>query len=98
MTTESTLYGGIVNRRVTVRDLQAAKDRGEKWAMLTSYDMLSAAIFEEAGSTVLLVCDSAGKNVLGEERTLPVTLEDILPRTRAVVRATNRPLIVGDLP
>ncbi|MDQ1672347.1 MAG: 3-methyl-2-oxobutanoate hydroxymethyltransferase, partial [Frankiaceae bacterium] len=50
-----TLYGGVTSRRVTVRDLQLAKDRGEKWAMLTSYDMLTAAIFDEAGIPVLLV-------------------------------------------
>ena len=49
MTSESSLYGGIVNRRITVRDLQAAKDRGERWAMLTSYDMLTAALFDDIG-------------------------------------------------
>src|SRR5206468_10201839 len=58
--TESTLYGGIVNRRITVRDLQAAKERGERWAMLTSYDMLMAALFDEIGVPALLVGDSAG--------------------------------------
>ena len=93
-----TLYGGITSRRVTTRDLQAAKDRGERWAMLTSYDMLSAQVFDEAGLPVLLVGDSAGNNVLGYADTVPVTVEDLLPMVRAVARSTNRPLVVADLP
>jgi 3-methyl-2-oxobutanoate hydroxymethyltransferase len=95
---EQSLYGGVTSRRVTVRDLQAAKDRGERWAMLTSYDMLSAAIFDEAGIPVLLVGDSAGNNVLGYDTTIPVTVDELLPLTRAVVRATSRAMVVGDLP
>ena len=55
-----------------MRDLQPAKDRGERWAMLTSYDMLTAGVFDEAGVPVLLVGDSAGNNVLGYETTVPV--------------------------
>jgi 3-methyl-2-oxobutanoate hydroxymethyltransferase len=94
----NTLYGGIVNRRVTTRDLQAAKDRGEKWAMLTSYDMLTAQLFDEVGIPVLLVGDSAGNNVLGYDTTVPVTMEDLLPLVRGVVRGTKRPLVVADLP
>lgn len=97
-TSEQTLYGGVTNRRVTVRDLQAATDRGEKWAMLTSYDMLTAAIFDEAGIPVLLVGDSAGNNVLGYDTTVPVTLDELLPLTRAVARHTSRAMVVGDLP
>src|SRR6195952_5174571 len=95
---EPTLYGGVRSRRVTVRDLQAAKDRGERWAMLTSYDMLTAKIFDDAGIPVLLVGDSAGNNVLGYENTVPVTLDELLPLTRAVVRSTSRAMVVGDLP
>jgi 3-methyl-2-oxobutanoate hydroxymethyltransferase len=95
---EQTLYGGVTSRRVTVRDLQAATDRGEKWAMLTSYDMLTAAIFDEAGIPVLLVGDSAGNNVLGYDTTIPVTVDELLPLTRAVVRSTSRAMVVGDLP
>ncbi len=98
MTTEPTLYGGVTTRRVTVRDLQAAKDRGERWAMLTSYDMLTAAIFDEAGFPALLVGDSAGNNVLGYDSTVPVTVEDLLPLVRGVVRGTTRSLVVADLP
>jgi 3-methyl-2-oxobutanoate hydroxymethyltransferase len=95
---EPTLYGGVTSRRVTVRDLQAAKDRGERWAMLTSYDMLTAAIFDEAGIPVLLVGDSAGNNVLGYDTTVPVTVDELLPLTRAVARSTARAMVVGDLP
>jgi 3-methyl-2-oxobutanoate hydroxymethyltransferase len=95
---EPTLYGGVRSRRVTVRDLRAAKDRGERWPMLTSYDMLTAQIFDDAGIPVLLVGDSAGNNVLGYETTVPVTLDELLPLTRAVVRSTKRALVVGDLP
>ena len=93
-----TLYGGVVNRRVTTRDLQLAKDRGEKWAMLTSYDMLTAQLFDEVGIPVLLVGDSAGNNVLGYDTTVPVTMEDMLPLVRGVVRGTKRPLVVADMP
>lgn len=96
--TLKSLYGGITSRRVTTRDLQDAKDRGEKWAMLTSYDMLTARLFDEVGIPVLLVGDSAGNNVLGYENTVPVTVEDLLPLVRAVARSTTRPLVVADLP
>ncbi len=96
--TLNSLYGGVTSRRVTTRDLQDAKDRGEKWAMLTSYDMLTAQLFDEAGIPVLLVGDSAGNNVLGYENTVPVTIEDLLPLVRAVARSTARPLVVADLP
>ncbi len=92
------LYGGITNRRVRIRDLQLAKDQGERWAMLTSYDMLTAGIFEAAGIPVLLVGDSAGNNVLGYATTVPVTVDELLPMVRAVVRSTTRPLVVADLP
>ncbi|MCU1622367.1 MAG: 3-methyl-2-oxobutanoatehydroxymethyltransferase [Frankiales bacterium] len=93
-----TLYGGVVNRRVTTRDLQDAKARGEKWAMLTSYDMLTAQLFDEAGIPVLLVGDSAGNNVLGYDTTVPVTMDDMIPLVRGVVRGTKRPMVVADLP
>ena len=98
MTTEPTLYGGVTSRRITVRDLQSAKDRGERWAMLTSYDMLTAALFDEAGIPALLVGDSAGNNVLGYETTVPVTVDDMVPLVRGVARATKRALVVADLP
>jgi 3-methyl-2-oxobutanoate hydroxymethyltransferase len=92
------LYGGPATRRVRTRDLIAAKERGERWAMLTSYDQYTASIFDQAGIPVLLVGDSAANNVFGYETTLPVTAEELLPLVRAVVRATRQSLIVGDLP
>ena len=92
------LYGGPATRRVRTRDLIAAKERGERWAMLTSYDQYTAAIFDEAGISVLLVGDSAANNVYGYDTTLPVTVDELLPLVRAVVRATSYALVVGDLP
>ncbi|MFI6132009.1 3-methyl-2-oxobutanoate hydroxymethyltransferase [Micromonospora sp. NPDC051141] len=92
------LYGGPATRRIRTRDLIAAKERGERWAMLTSYDQYTASIFDRAGIPVLLVGDSAANNVFGYETTLPVTAEELLPLVRAVVRATTHSLVVGDLP
>jgi 3-methyl-2-oxobutanoate hydroxymethyltransferase len=98
MSEVQSLYGGAVNRRVRTRDLIAAKERGERWPMLTSYDQYTAGIFDEAGIPVLLVGDSAANNVFGYETTVPVTVDELLPLVRAVVRATKRTLVVGDLP
>src|SRR6202453_279436 len=92
------LYGGKRSGRVTVRDLAAAKARGEKWPMLTAYDALTARVFDEAGIPVLLVGDSAGLVVYGHETTIPVTVDDLIPLTAAVVRSTSRALVVADLP
>tara|TARA_R110002094_G_scaffold62843_1_gene73169 strand:+ start:665 stop:1426 length:762 start_codon:yes stop_codon:yes gene_type:complete len=74
------------------------KERGEKWAMLTSYDMYTAGIFEQAGIPVLLVGDSAANNVFGYDSSLPVTVDELLPLVRAVTRSTKRPLVIADLP
>ncbi|WP_433311304.1 3-methyl-2-oxobutanoate hydroxymethyltransferase [Micromonospora sp. CA-269861] len=92
------LYGGPATRRVRTRDLLAAKERGERWPMLTSYDQYTASIFDQAGVPVLLVGDSAANNVFGYETTLPITADELLPLVRAVVRATRQALVVGDLP
>ena len=92
------LYGGAVHRRITIVDLAAAKKRGEKWAMLTAYESMTAEIFDEAGIPVLLVGDSAGNNFLGEENTIPVTVDELIPLARAVVRGSKRALVVADLP
>jgi 3-methyl-2-oxobutanoate hydroxymethyltransferase len=92
------LYGGQAGRRVTVRDLAAAKARGEKWPMLTAYDALTARVFDDAGIPVLLVGDSAGMVVFGHDTTIPVTVDDLLPLTAAVVRGTSRAMIIADLP
>jgi 3-methyl-2-oxobutanoate hydroxymethyltransferase len=94
----ASLYGGPASRRVRTRDLLLAKDRGEKWAMLTSYDQYTAAIFDAAGIPVLLVGDSAANNVFGYPTTLPVTVDQLIPLVRAVVGGTRRTLVVADLP
>jgi 3-methyl-2-oxobutanoate hydroxymethyltransferase len=98
MSETPSLYGGAVNRRVRTRDLLLAKERGEKWPMLTSYDQYTAGIFDASGVPVLLVGDSAANNVFGYESTVAVTADELLSLVRAVVRATQRSLIVGDLP
>lgn len=92
------LYGGTAHHRITIRDLAEAKKRGEKWPMLTSYEQMTAEVFDEAGIPVLLVGDSAGNNFLGEENTIPVTVDEMIPLVRAVVRGSSRALIVADLP
>jgi 3-methyl-2-oxobutanoate hydroxymethyltransferase len=97
--TAEPLYGGAgAGRRVTVRDLAAAKARGERWPMLTAYDALTARVFDDAGIPVLLVGDSAGMVVFGHDTTIPVTVDDLIPLTAAVVRATRRAMVVADLP
>ena len=92
------LYGGATHRRVTIADLADAKVRGEKWPMLTSYEEMTASIFDEAGIPVLLVGDSAGNNFLGFENTIPVTVDEMIPLVRAVVRGSKRAMVVADLP
>lgn len=92
------LYGGPTGRRVTVRDIAAAKQRREKWPMLTAYDALTARIFDEAGIPVLLVGDSAAMVVYGHDSTIPVTVDDLVPLTAAVVRGSRRAMVVADLP
>ena len=66
--------------------------------MLTAYDMYTAATFDEAGIDLLLVGDSASNNVYGNETSLPVTVDELLPLTRAVARSAKRAMVVGDLP
>jgi 3-methyl-2-oxobutanoate hydroxymethyltransferase len=85
-------------KRVRINHLRSLKERGERFAMLTSYDQLTAEIFDEAGIPVLLVGDSAANNVLGYETTLPVTVDELLPLVRAVSRSARRALVVADLP
>ncbi|MGW7482384.1 3-methyl-2-oxobutanoate hydroxymethyltransferase [Nonomuraea muscovyensis] len=92
------LYGGIAGRRVTVRDIATAKERHEKWPVLTAYDAMTARVFDEAGIPVLLVGDSAAMVVYGHDSTVPVTVDDLLPLTAAVVRGSSRALVVADLP
>jgi 3-methyl-2-oxobutanoate hydroxymethyltransferase len=85
-------------RRVRTHHLREMKERGEKWAMLTAYDMYTAAVFDEAGIPVLLVGDSASNNVLGNETSLPVTVDELIPLVRAVTRSVRSALVVADLP
>ncbi len=92
------LYGGRAAGRLTIRDLAAAKARGEKWPMLTAYDALTASVFDAAGIPVLLVGDSAAMVVYGHDSTIPVTIDELIPLTQAVVRGTRRALVVADLP
>ncbi|MFD8996734.1 3-methyl-2-oxobutanoate hydroxymethyltransferase [Streptomyces abikoensis] len=95
---DKALYGGTSSRRITVRDIAAAKERGEKWPMLTAYDAMTASVFDEAGIPVMLVGDSMGNCHLGYESTVPVTMDEMTLLSAAVVRGTKRALIVGDLP
>jgi 3-methyl-2-oxobutanoate hydroxymethyltransferase len=84
--------------RLTLRDLQEATNQGERWCMLTAYDALTAGIFDQAGVPALLVGDSAGMVVYGYETTVPVTVDELIPLVRAVVRGSRRALVVADLP
>jgi len=86
------------DKRVRTHHLREMKERGEKITMLTAYDMYTAATFDEAGIDLLLVGDSASNNVLGNETSLPVTVDELLPLTRAVARSVRRAMVVGDLP
>jgi 3-methyl-2-oxobutanoate hydroxymethyltransferase len=85
-------------RRIRITDFDTAKRQHERWAMLTSYDQYTAELFDEAGVWALLVGDSAANNVYGYETTLPVTVEELLPLVRAVVKSTKRAFVVADLP
>ncbi|MFD3468364.1 3-methyl-2-oxobutanoate hydroxymethyltransferase [Streptomyces sp. NPDC058682] len=94
----ATLYGGTGTRRITVRDLALAKERGEKWPMLTAYDAMTASVFDEAGIPVILVGDSMGNCHLGYDSTVPVTMDQMTMLSAAVVRGTRRALVIGDMP
>ncbi|HTN60933.1 MAG TPA: 3-methyl-2-oxobutanoate hydroxymethyltransferase, partial [Devosia sp.] len=88
----------IETKRRTIRDIQALKRNGEKIAMLTAYDHVTAQLLDEAGIEILLVGDSLGNVVLGYETTLPVTLADMIRHACAVQRGSSRALVVCDLP
>ncbi|HET8962091.1 3-methyl-2-oxobutanoate hydroxymethyltransferase [Nocardioides sp.] len=85
-------------KRVRTQHLREMKARGEKFTMLTAYEQYAAQTFDEAGIEVLLVGDSASNNVYANETSLPVTVDELLPLTRAVSRSVHRALVVGDLP
>jgi 3-methyl-2-oxobutanoate hydroxymethyltransferase len=84
--------------RVNINQIKEMKQKGEKIAMLTAYDYSTAKIVDEAGIPMILVGDSLGMVVLGYESTIPVTMEEMLHHTRAVVRGAKRALVIGDMP
>jgi 3-methyl-2-oxobutanoate hydroxymethyltransferase len=84
--------------RVTTRNVQEFKKKGQKFAVLTAYDYPTAKLVEEAGVPVILVGDSLGQVVLGYDSTVKVTMEEMLHHTKAVVRGTQRAMVVGDMP
>jgi len=86
------------DRRITLNDLAELSLRGERWSMITAYDYMSAGIFEEAGAHALLVGDSAAMVVYGYDSTIPVTIEELMPLVRAVVRGSRKPVVIADLP
>jgi 3-methyl-2-oxobutanoate hydroxymethyltransferase len=85
-------------KRIRTHHLREMKQRGEKFAMLTAYEQYAAQTFDEAGIEVLLVGDSASNNVYGNETSLPVTVDELIPLVRAVTRSVRRALVVADLP
>ncbi|MFW0873305.1 3-methyl-2-oxobutanoate hydroxymethyltransferase [Rhodococcoides corynebacterioides] len=97
-TAETPLYGTPTGRKTRVHHLQAMKASGDRWAMLTAYDYSSARIFEDAGIPVLLVGDSAANVVYGYDTTVPVTVDELMPLVRGVVRGAPNALVVADLP
>jgi 3-methyl-2-oxobutanoate hydroxymethyltransferase len=84
--------------RTRIHHLAQAKERGERFAMLTAYDQYTARIFDEAGIEVLLVGDSAANNVYGHETSLPVTVDELIPLARAVAVSAPHALVVADVP
>ena len=87
-----------MSKQIRVPDLSLMKERGERIVMLTAYDATMARLFDRAGVDLLLVGDSLGQVILGLDTTVPVTLDAIVHHTRAVSRATNRALVIADMP
>lgn len=84
--------------RVTISEIRQMKQRKEKIPMLTAYDYVTAKMVDAAGIPLILVGDSLGMVILGYESTIPVTMEEMLHHTRAVVRGAKSALIIGDMP
>ena len=84
--------------RVTITQIREMKQKGERIAMLTAYDYSTAKLIDESGIPLILVGDSLGMVVLGYESTIPVTMDEMIHHTKAVVRGTTQALIVGDMP
>jgi len=84
--------------RININQIKEMKQKGEKITMLTAYDYATAKIIDEAGIPLILVGDSLGMVVLGYESTIPVTMDDMLHHTKAVVRGTKQAMVIGDMP
>ena len=84
--------------RITVNQIKEMKQKGERIAMLTAYDYSTAKIVDEVGIPLILVGDSLGMVVLGYESTIPVTMDEMLHHTKAVVRGTKQAMVIGDMP
>ena len=99
---EHTIYGASPNpaklAKVRTHHLQQWKSEGHKWSMLTAYDYSTARVFDEAGIPVLLVGDSAANVVYGYDTTVPITIDELIPLVRGVVRGAQHALVVADLP
>ncbi|MBF6088961.1 3-methyl-2-oxobutanoate hydroxymethyltransferase [Nocardia cyriacigeorgica] len=100
---ETPAYGAAAaeakpRRKTRIHHLQQMKATGERWSMLTAYDYSTARLFEEAGIPVLLVGDSAANVVYGYDTTVPVTVDELIPLVRGVVRGAPHALVVADLP
>ena len=99
---EQTVYGAATDAKARTKvrtlHLQKWKAEGHKWAMLTAYDYSTARIFDDAGIPVLLVGDSAANVVFGYDTTVPVTIDELIPLVRGVVRGAPHALVVADLP
>jgi len=84
--------------RISINDIRDMKKRGDKIVMMTAYDFPSARLVEDGGADMILVGDTLGMVVLGYDSTVPVTMDDMIHHTRAVVRGSSRALVVGDMP
>lgn len=103
MMSEHTAYGsaaavGESRTKIRTRHLQKMKAEGHKWAMLTAYDYSTARVFDDAGIPVLLVGDSAANVVYGYDTTVPISIDELIPLVRGVVRGAPHALVVADLP
>jgi len=84
--------------RITTADIREMKKRGQKIVMMTAYDYPSARLVEEGGADMILVGDTLGMVVLGYDSTVPVTMDDMIHHTKAVVRGSQHAMVVGDMP
>src|SRR5207245_4579139 len=85
-------------KRQTIPGLRDLKGEGKRFTMVTAYDFTQARTVDEAGVEVILVGDSVSNVLLGHETTLPVTMDEMIYHTKAVVRGRKRALVVGDMP